>query len=179
MFIRGHKCSQLMQDVMRDLSAHKRLQAVQLSKQTNDFNLWADDKAVQSVEFLSTKNNASLFVMGAHNKKKRPHTLTVGRLFNNTALDFVELSVTAFKSIKELKGKGVQIGNKPMIAFHGDKWQSTAANQLIKNLLIDVFNAEPLDKVALQGGLDTFISCTMVSDAKIKLRIYSTEFKKS
>jgi len=44
------------------------------------------------MEFLSQKNDASLFAFGTHSKK-RPHNLVFGRLFDHHILDMVETGV--------------------------------------------------------------------------------------
>ena len=44
------------------------------------------------MEFLSQKNDASLFAFGTHSKK-RPHNLVFGRMFDNHILDMVETGV--------------------------------------------------------------------------------------
>ena len=55
-----------------------------------------------SLEFFSEKQDASLFVVGSHSKK-RPNNLTFARMFDHKLLDMVELSVTGYKSCQEFK----------------------------------------------------------------------------
>ena len=45
-----------------------------------------------SLEFLCQKNDAGLFVLANHNKK-RPHNLTFGRIFDGHLLDMYEFGV--------------------------------------------------------------------------------------
>ena len=56
-----------------------------------------------SLEFLSKKNDCSLFAL-ASDSKKRPNNIIMGRLFNYQLLDMVELGVTDYKSIESFKG---------------------------------------------------------------------------
>ncbi len=55
-----------------------------------------------SLEFFAEKQDASLFVVGSHSKK-RPNTLTFARMFDHKLLDMVEVGVTNYRSCKEFK----------------------------------------------------------------------------
>jgi ribosome production factor 2 len=55
-----------------------------------------------SLEFFSEKQDASLFVVGTHSKK-RPNNLTFARMFEHKLLDMVEVGVTNYKSCSEFK----------------------------------------------------------------------------
>ena len=61
---------------------------------------------INSLEFLSQKNDCSLFMVGSHSKK-RPHNLIMGRIFNYQLLDMIELGVLDYKSIESFKSMKV------------------------------------------------------------------------
>lgn len=63
----------------------------------NPFHLFEDDLGV--VKF-SRKFDASLFLFGA-NSKKRPNSLTFGRMYDSQVLDMVELIITDYKPRSE------------------------------------------------------------------------------
>lgn len=64
------------------------------------------------LEFFCNKSNCSLFVLGSHSKK-RPHNLTLGRLYDFHLFDCLELGVEGHRGIKEFRGAGTaQVGNK-------------------------------------------------------------------
>ena len=55
-----------------------------------------------SIEFLSQKNDASLWALGSHSKK-RPHNLTFGRMYDGHVLDILEFGLENYKSLNEFK----------------------------------------------------------------------------
>jgi ribosome production factor 2 len=55
-----------------------------------------------SLAFWSKKNDASLFAVGMHSKK-RPNNLVFARTYNNEVMDMIELGVEMAKSVKESK----------------------------------------------------------------------------
>jgi ribosome production factor 2 len=55
-----------------------------------------------SLEFFSEKQDASLFVVGSHSKK-RPNNLVFVRMFDHKLLDMVEVGVTNYLSYKDFK----------------------------------------------------------------------------
>ena len=78
--------------------ALKRPNAISFSKK-NDVRPFED---ASSLEFWAGKNDASLFVLG-QDTKKRPDGLTFVRMFDGRVLDMVEVGVTNFVSMAELK----------------------------------------------------------------------------
>ena len=55
-----------------------------------------------SLEFFAEKQDASLFVVGSHSKKRQNY-LTFARMFDHKLLDMVEVGVTNYQSCKEFK----------------------------------------------------------------------------
>jgi len=78
--------------------ALKRPNAVSFSKK-NEVRPFED---ASSLEFWSAKNDASLFIIGQHTKK-RPDNLTLVRMFDGRVLDMCEVGVTSFTSLEEIK----------------------------------------------------------------------------
>lgn len=55
-----------------------------------------------SLAFWSKKNDASLFAVGMHSKK-RPNNLVLARTYDNEVMDMIELGVEKAVSVKESK----------------------------------------------------------------------------
>ena len=78
--------------------------------------------AVDSLEFLSKKNDCSLFMVASHSKK-RPNNVVMGRFFNYQILDMIELGVLDYKSIDSFKSMKVL---SFFSAFHVESGRSEA-----------------------------------------------------
>ena len=89
LIVRGQKTSGLINDVLTDLYMLKKPHGVHLRRH-NAVHPFED---ATPLEFLSQKNDASLFAFGTHSKK-RPHNLVFGRMFDHHVLDMVEMGVT-------------------------------------------------------------------------------------
>ena len=59
-------------------------------------------ESINSLEFLSEKNDCSLFMVGSHSKK-RPNNIVIGRLFNYQLLDMVEFGVLDYQAMDTFK----------------------------------------------------------------------------
>jgi len=134
-----------------------------------------------SVEFLCTQNDTALFAFGSHSKK-RPHNLILGRIFDGQVLDMIEFGIdgNTFRDMTALQKErtaNVRVGGKPCFIFVGDEFDNNTDMAMAKNLLLDWFRGEPLEKVNL-AGLDRVIVCTAVS-GKIFFRHYALQLKKS
>ena len=59
-------------------------------------------RGLQSLEFFSNKNDASLFVVGMHSKK-RPNDLVWVRCFDGQVLDMIEMGLEKAVPMGEFK----------------------------------------------------------------------------
>jgi len=172
LILKGKATSQTIVDVLRDLSLLIKPNG-KLMSHKNDILPFED---ANSLEFLCTKNDCSLFALGSHTKK-RPNNLVLGRLFDGHLLDMFEFGVEGFNALQSFAGFKKTVGAKPLMTFVGDVWSVDSTYMKIQNLLLDVFRADKVDKISLKG-MDHVISCAAV-DGKIMLRVYGITFKKS
>ncbi|XP_012280809.1 ribosome production factor 2 homolog [Orussus abietinus] len=170
--IKGKITSQLVNDCMKDLY-HIKKPDVQMMQKKNDILPFED---VTPIERFSSKLNSPLFIFTSHNKK-RPHNLIMGRMFEHVLLDMVEFGVENYKGLKEFKVEKIATGMKPMLVFNGELFDSNSEYGRIKNLLVDMFHRDVVEKVRLQG-LEHVLSFTAMQD-KILVRSYRTLLKKS
>ncbi|KAJ9453551.1 Ribosome production factor 2-like protein [Diplonema papillatum] len=189
LFLKGEKCSQIVQDVMTDFYALKKPMAVRFSKK-NEFRPFEEAK---HLEFLSFKNDASLFAFGSHSKSKRPHNLIIGRHFDYQLLDMLELGVTKYESIRA--EARVMVGSKPCFMFHGELFATNPTLGRVQNVILDFFRGRVVQQIQLLG-LDHVIAVTLkpkdpskeisvsedgssVTNAALLFRHYSIALKKS
>ena len=78
--------------------ALKRPAAISFSKK----NVIHPFEDASSLEFWSTKNDASMFVIG-QSTKKRPDGLTFARMYDGKLLDMLELGIDKFVSMADFK----------------------------------------------------------------------------
>jgi ribosome production factor 2 len=79
--IKGHKTSAIINDLLKDLAKLFKPLSKVLSKK-NDILPFED---INSLEFLSQKNDCSLFTLGSHTKK-RPNNLIIVCIINTFLL---------------------------------------------------------------------------------------------
>lgn len=171
--LRGNKTNEEVNTLLRDLRMLKAPFAKMMGKK-NDIHVFDDEN---SVEFLTQKNDASLFLIGS-STKKRANNLVFGRTFNGHILDVLEVEFSHFKSIDAFKCKSKKApGSKPCFVFAGDQWESLEPFQKLQNLLIDMFRGTIVESVNVKG-LDHVIVCTAWKD-KVFFRSYSIDFKKA
>lgn len=58
-----------------------------------------------SLAFWSKKNDASLFMVGLHSKK-RPNNIVFARTYDNEVIDMLEMGIEMAKSMSEFKVRG-------------------------------------------------------------------------
>ncbi|KAJ3185643.1 rRNA-binding ribosome biosynthesis protein rpf2 [Geranomyces variabilis] len=173
-FMKGTNTSQLVTSVFRDLYALKRPDAVLLSKR-NEVRPFEDP---HSLEFFSQKNDAALFVLASHSKK-RPHNLVFARMFDYQLLDMVEIGVERGVPMEMFKGTKSAVGHRPLILFSGDCWDASDELRTFKSILLDMYRGtQSMDGVDL-AGLEHVIAVTAVSTEKVHLRTYTIQLKKS
>ncbi|KYM93156.1 Ribosome production factor 2 like protein [Atta colombica] len=170
--LKGNRTSQIVTDIMKDLYDLKKPN-VQMMKQKNDILPFED---ITPIEKFAFKYDASLFMMATHNKK-RPHNLIMGRMYEHMLLDMIEFGIENYKGLKDFKVEKITSGIKPLLIFNGELFESNHEYGRIKNLLVDMFLREEVQKIRLQG-LEHVLSFTAVEN-KILLRSYRILLKKS
>ncbi|KAI9013094.1 Brix domain-containing protein [Gaertneriomyces semiglobifer] len=173
-FVKGTTTSQLVTSVLKDLYALKRPDAVLFSKR-NDVKPFEDPAPL---EFFSQKNDAALFVLASHSKK-RPHNLTFARTFDYQLLDMVEVGVVDAKTIDTFKTTKAAIGHRPLLVFSGDIWDTTEELQTLKSILLDMYRGNNSDDMVNLSGLEHVMCFTAESAKKVHLRTYIVQLKKS
>ena len=149
LLLRGIRCSDAMSTVLKDMRSVQSPHAKLLTK--NNMIVPFDDEGQQSLEFLTTKNDASLFVLASHNKK-RPNNLVIGRTFDRRVLDIVELGILQYRSLNDFGGlPKKRLGSKPLLQFVGDVWSSDINLKRLQNLFIDFYRGDPVDSLVLSG----------------------------
>jgi len=178
LFIKGRKTSQVVTDVLNDLYCIKKPHAIKYNrKQTNSPHGGPFEDAT-TIEFFSDKSDASLFMYGSHSKK-RPHNITIGRLFDYHILDMVELGISKYQLIENFKSLSLPMqGSKPCIAILGNTFQTDEKYRLIANLFVDFFRGKVVQNINLKG-LDHVISLSTGPDGLILFRHYAIHMKKS
>ena len=140
---------------MADLGTLKRGECLKLTRKNDDVLPFEAEGAAR-LEALSRRADAGLFVVGSHSKK-RPHTLTLGRVFDGRLMDSLELHLSAGEGgCKLLKQHGsaptaVAAGHKPCLFFAGGAFESDPALATAKSLLLDLFRGRAVSKINLAG----------------------------
>ncbi|KAJ3262261.1 hypothetical protein HK103_002674 [Boothiomyces macroporosus] len=176
-FLKGTTTSQIVSDALKDLYALKKPDAVMFSKR-NDIRPFEDHKPF---EFFSQKNDASLFVFGTHSKK-RPHNLTIVRMFDYQMMDMIELGIENYKGLKEFKNIKASLGNRPLILFNGENWDANDDLRTIKSMFLDMYTGDTsMEQLNLKGITHAmvFTITGTVEKPKIFLRVYNILLKKS
>lgn len=183
LFLRYTSCSEVLHLVLTDLYALKRPLAVKFSKK-NDIHPFEDPS---SLEFFSEKNDATLMVYGSHSKK-RPHCLTLVRLFDFKALDMLELLVDpdTMRTLGQFKNAKAAVGLKPLLSFSGSAWDSPTANgyTLAKSIFLDLFKGPDVTNIDVEG-LQYMLHFSVAEEndnnpkPQIHLRSYLIRTKKS
>jgi ribosome production factor 2 len=151
LILKGEKTSQIVQLVLGDLHQLKSPHTKRFSKK-NAIRPFED---TTSLEFFAQKNDASLMMLG-HHSKKRPHAITMVRLFDYKVLDMLELMVDdeSFRSMAQFKtARKPAIGLKPLVAFSGTLFDSPTPNAytLAKSLFADMFRGRDVASVDVEA----------------------------
>ncbi len=177
--LRGKKAGRMMKELLVELHRMRSPHSILLHRE-NDI-LPFEDGGEASLEFLMTKNDAGLFALVNHNKK-RPDNLILGTMFDGRVLDMVELGVSGFRPSSEFKGSvAKRVGSKPCMVFAGDEWNNDEGMSRLQIILVDLFRGEVIDSVAIPG-LDHIIFVSAVKDGQqshINIRCYHIGFKKT
>jgi len=176
LFIKGPKSSEIVNYVMDDLYALKKPAAIKYNnKKSNDIKPFEDNA---SLEFFSTKSDASLFMFGSHSKK-RPHNITIGRLYNYHILDLIEFGIVDYKPTEEFNQNVMpMLGSKPCFTIIGSQFQNDEKYTLAANLFVDFFRGQVTNNINLKG-LEHVISLSVSDNGILQFRHYAIIMKKS
>eukprot|EP00004_Rigifila_ramosa_P004557 TRINITY_DN15055_c0_g1_i1.p1 TRINITY_DN15055_c0_g1~~TRINITY_DN15055_c0_g1_i1.p1 ORF type:complete len:340 (+),score=83.19 TRINITY_DN15055_c0_g1_i1:26-1021(+) len=152
MLIHGQSCNQTMAAFLSDLHLLRKPHSVHLSKK----NPVVPFEDATPLEFLSTKNDASLFAIGTHTKK-RPDNVIFGRMFEHQLLDMIEFGVTEFRSLASFAGPAPALGFKPLLVFSGQCFDDHPDYIAARDMLLEFFRGERATRINLVG-LDHVIS---------------------
>jgi ribosome production factor 2 len=169
-YIRGFTASDLVSRVMKDIYMLKK----PIGTPMNRKNVVQPFEDIAPIEFMCQKNNCPLFLFTSHSKK-RPHNLTMGRLYNGHILDMVEFGVDFYKSIEELGAK-ISLGMKPILIFTGEPFETEFDMIRIKNLLNDFFQGPRPSNIRVKGI--EHVIMFIAHSGKIFIRPYLIEQKK-
>lgn len=158
-FVRGEKVSESVRDAMKDLHALKLPNSINFNKKNPIHPFDADPThGVNSLEFFSGKNDASLFVVGSHSKK-RPNGLTFVRTFDGRVLDMIEVGIDNMVAMKDIKSPKSTPGHRILMSFQSSLFSTHPTFQLLKSMLLDFYNGHELTEIPLQG-LETVMTIT-------------------
>ncbi|KAM6498761.1 Brix domain containing protein [Amanita muscaria] len=149
-FVKGTHTGEVLNNVMKELMALKRPNAISFSKKNAIHPFDENTDSLQSVEFWAGKNDASMFVFG-HSTKKRPDGLTFIRLYHGRVFDMIEVGVDKFDSMTDFKTPKATPGHKPLMHFASDLFDSHPRFMQLKSMLLDLFNSEAIDSICLPG----------------------------
>ncbi|KAJ7066729.1 Brix domain-containing protein, partial [Mycena amicta] len=158
-FVRGTHTGEVLNNVMRDIMALKRPHAIAFSKKNDIHPFDAASTSTASLEFWAQKNDASMFVI-AQSTKKRPHGLTLVRMFDYRVLDMLEVGIESSVCMSDIKTAKCTPGNKPLMHFASDLFDTNPRFAQLKSMLICLFNGEVIDSICL-AGLDHVISVSL------------------
>ncbi|KAF5284081.1 hypothetical protein FQA39_LY17130 [Lamprigera yunnana] len=169
----GRKVSNTIKNVLKDIYNLKKPEARLLSRK-NDITVFEN---CVPLEDLCRKNETPLFIMGSHSKK-RPDNIVIGRMFNYSLLDMVELGINAFEGLVDFLGPKIVLGGKSLLIFNGPSWEENDALKHLKSIFVDFFHREYIEGIRLQG-IEHTLSFTATEEGNILLRSYKVLFKKS
>lgn len=155
LLLHGSKCPEPVRNVLRTFTTLTKPNNVALNKKNENIHPFEDPS---SLEFLASKNDCALVVFGTHSKK-RPHSISLLRIFDGKMLDMVEMSMILAAEESELEDGKLQIGveMKPMILFAGSQWNDESASEQatlfrqLKTTMIDLFQGEEVSSVDVAG----------------------------
>eukprot|EP00039_Didymoeca_costata_P030549 m.30144 g.30144 ORF g.30144 m.30144 type:complete len:311 (+) comp8176_c0_seq1:72-1004(+) len=176
MLLFGKPSTQIHKDIFRDFAAitqpHSKI--FDRKKEIRPF------EDTEPLEYLSKKNDASLFIIGTHNKK-RPQNLVFGRLFDHQMLDMIEVGVEGHKLLKDFKTTAHAIGSKPCLIFNGEEFENQAEFIQFKSMLVDFFQGDVVSNISLEGidHVISFVATTTANKKKVLMRHFKINLKKS
>ncbi|KAI5455526.1 rRNA-binding ribosome biosynthesis protein rpf2 [Naganishia albida] len=150
-FVKGEKTSEPVRIAMKDLHALKLPHSINFNKKNPIHPFDVDPtRGVQSLEFFSNKNDASLFVVGMHSKK-RPNGLVWVRCFDGQVLDMIEIGLEKAVPMSEFKTTKMTPGHRFLMCFQSDLFSTHPSYILLKSMLLDFYNGHEVDEIPIEG----------------------------
>ncbi|POY74398.1 hypothetical protein BMF94_2592 [Rhodotorula taiwanensis] len=164
MIVRTQGISEKVKVALSELNQLKKPNSISFSK-SNQIRPFED---ATSLNFWSVKNDASLFLIGTHTKK-RPHGLIWARCFSGEVMEMLEVGIEEVMAMSHFKGIKSAAGAVPLFHFsavepHANLWDTHPTFTQFKSILLDFFRGHELDGVALKG-LERVISVTIGGSA--------------
>ncbi|KAH9483523.1 Ribosome production factor 2-like protein [Psilocybe cubensis] len=149
-FVKGTHTGEVLNNVMRELMALKRPNAIAFNKKNAIHPFDEASTSIASLEFWANKNDASMFVFG-QTTKKRPHGLTFVRMYDGKVLDMAEVGVENWVGMADFKTPKSTPGHKPLMHFASELFDTHPRFIQLKSMLIDFFNGEEIESICLPG----------------------------
>ena len=172
LLIRGASTSEVVRNVLKEFFMLKKPNALLFWKK----NALAPFDDSSSLEFLTKRNDTSLFAFASHSKK-RPNNLVFGRMFDFQVLDMIELGVQNYQSLRSIKGEKCAYANKPCLIFSGAAFETESELRRLKSLFIDFFRGPVVKNVRL-NGMEHVIHFS-ATETEVQMRSYKILLKKS
>jgi len=172
MFVKGGRTNEAITKTLKQFYMLKKPFSLMLSKK----NILRPFEDVTPLEYLSQKNDHSLFMFG-FSSKKRPNSLIIGRFFDYHVTDMFELAIEKLAPMESFKTPKITVGVKPCLVFHGEPFEIDPEYIRLKCLLTDFFRGEVVDNIRLQG-VEHALHFT-AADGKLYIRSYRVLLKKS
>ncbi|GAA5829611.1 hypothetical protein JCM11251_000222 [Rhodosporidiobolus azoricus] len=163
--VRTAGISDKVKTALSELNQLKKPNSITFSKSNNTVRPFED---ASSLNFWAAKNDASLFLVGTHTKK-RPHGLVWVRCFAGEVMEMLETGIEEVMAMSNFKSLKSTIGAPPLFHFssvepHSTLWDTHPTFTQFKSLLLDFFRGNEMDGVALKG-LERVISVTIGGSA--------------
>jgi ribosome production factor 2 len=178
--LRGHATSGVVTDVLGDLHVLKKPNSRKLQRKNDLLPFEAGGET--HLENLARLNDASLFALGNHTKK-RPHNLVLGRTFGFRILDMIEFGISNYKPMSAFSHRlPSSPGSMPCVLFNGDDYHTSETTEKVQSVLTDVFRGpHDVENINL-AGVDRVLTFTLEAPrsgpATVMVRQFALVLKK-
>ncbi|KAK4701561.1 ribosome production factor 2, partial [Phenoliferia sp. Uapishka_3] len=164
--VRSTTSSEKVKVALSELNQLKKPHSISFSK-SNSIRPFEDSS---SLAFWASKNDASLFLVGSHTKK-RPHGLVWARCFAGEVMEMLEVGIEEVMAMSSFKSLKSSPGSIPLFHFASTSpntslWDSHPTYVQFKSILLDFFRGVEMDAIALKG-LERVISVTIGGESAV------------
>ncbi|KAL7719367.1 Ribosome production factor 2-like protein [Entamoeba marina] len=171
-FMKGRNSSQLLTELTEDLALYKKPYVLKFNHK-HEVLPFEDERPFEA---YSTGRDCSLIMLSSHNKK-RPHCLTLIRMFDGHILDMLELLVSHYKSISSFSGDKPPSATRIMYTFVGSLFETNEDFRMFKNMIIDFYRNDVKQSLVVDEltAMMTFVAV----DGKIHMTVHNVKTSKS